>query len=76
GAGTPGRRGDLDAAEGVPTFGTDPDIVQGLIAGGMKAMSVAVEGAEDSKELGKTDLLKLHLSADDTVVGIAASGRT
>lgn len=51
-------------------------MVQSLIAGGMKAMTVAVEGAEDSKELGKTDLLQRHLSADDTVVGIAASGRT
>lgn len=76
GAGTSGRLGVLDAAECVPTFGTDPEMVQGLIAGGMKAMTVAVEGAEDSKELGKTDLLQRHLSADDTVVGIAASGRT
>ena len=76
GAGTSGRLGVLDAAECVPTFGTDPEMVQGLIAGGMKALTVAVEGAEDSKELGKTDLLQRHLSADDTVVGIAASGRT
>ena len=76
GAGTSGRLGVLDAAECVPTFGTDPEMVHGLIAGGMKAMTVAVEGAEDSKELGKTDLLQRHLSADDTVVGIAASGRT
>ncbi|MFK5282596.1 N-acetylmuramic acid 6-phosphate etherase, partial [Lacticaseibacillus paracasei] len=71
-----GRLGVLDAAECVPTFGTDPEMVQGLIAGGMKAMTVAVEGAEDSKELGKTDLLQRHLTADDIVVGIAASGRT
>lgn len=51
-------------------------MVQGLIAGGQKAMTVAVEGAEDSKELGRQDLVDLKLSANDIVVGIAASGRT
>ncbi|AEV95885.1 N-acetylmuramic acid 6-phosphate etherase [Pediococcus claussenii] len=76
GAGTSGRLGVLDAAECVPTFGTDPEMVQGLIAGGMQAMTVAVEGAEDSKSLGVDDLKKQHLSSEDTVVGIAASGRT
>ena len=53
GAGTSGRLGVLDAAECVPTFGTDPKMVQGLIAGGQQAMTLAVEGAEDSKELEK-----------------------
>lgn len=76
GAGTSGRLGVLDAAECVPTFGTDPEMVQGLIAGGMDAMTVAVEGAEDSVELGKQDLIDRHLTDNDVVVGIAASGRT
>lgn len=76
GAGTSGRLGVLDAAECVPTFGTDPEMVQGIIAGGEQAMTVAVEGAEDSKSLGKQDLIDLQLTAADTVVGIAASGRT
>ncbi|MFC6295909.1 N-acetylmuramic acid 6-phosphate etherase [Lactiplantibacillus daoliensis] len=76
GAGTSGRLGVLDAAECVPTFGTDPEMVQGLIAGGMSAMTVAVEGAEDSAKLGQQDLLHAKLTANDTVVGIAASGRT
>lgn len=76
GAGTSGRLGVLDAAECVPTFGTEPEMVQGLIAGGMQAMTVAVEGAEDSQILGREDLAAIHLTANDTVVGIAASGRT
>lgn len=76
GAGTSGRLGVLDAAECVPTFGTDPEMVQGLIAGGMSAMTVAVEGAEDSEKLGRQDLMAAKLTANDTVVGIAASGRT
>lgn len=76
GAGTSGRLGVLDAAECVPTFGTDPEMVQGLIAGGMPAMTVAVEGAEDNAELGAQDLRDHQLTANDTVVGIAASGRT
>lgn len=76
GAGTSGRLGVLDAAECVPTFGTSPEMVQGLIAGGMSAMTIAVEGAEDSLELGKQDLIDLKLTPHDTVVGIAASGRT
>lgn len=76
GAGTSGRLGVLDAAECVPTFGTDPEMVQGLIAGDEKAMTVAVEGAEDSLTLGPADLKKRHLTDKDTVVGIAASGRT
>lgn len=76
GAGTSGRLGVLDAAECVPTFGTEPEMVQGLIAGGGAAMTVAVEGAEDSVTLGAEDLQKANLTANDTVVGIAASGRT
>lgn len=76
GAGTSGRLGVLDAAECVPTFGVSPDLVVGLIAGGERAMTKAVEGAEDSQELGREDLENLKLTAADTVVGIAASGRT
>ncbi len=76
GAGTSGRLGVLDAAECVPTFSVDPSMVQGLIAGGMKAMTVAVEGAEDSKTLGAEDLKAIQLNDTDVVVGIAASGRT
>lgn len=76
GAGTSGRLGVLDAAECVPTFGTEPEMVEGLIAGGMKAMTVAVEGAEDSAAFGKEDLQQIGLTNKDIVVGIAASGRT
>lgn len=76
GAGTSGRLGVLDAAECVPTFGVSPDLVVGLIAGGDKALVEAVEGAEDSLTLAEEDFKKLNLNANDTVVGIAASGRT
>lgn len=76
GAGTSGRLGVLDAAECVPTFGVSPDMVIGLIAGGEEAMTVAVEGAEDSVELGRQDLIDLKLTENDMVIGIAASGRT
>ncbi|GGX31728.1 N-acetylmuramic acid 6-phosphate etherase [Streptomyces chryseus] len=76
GAGTAGRLGVLDASECPPTFNTDPAEVVGLIAGGPSAMIKAVEGAEDSKELAAADLDALGLTADDTVVGISASGRT
>ncbi len=76
GAGTSGRLGVLDAAECVPTFGVAPEMVIGLIAGGEAAMTVAVEGAEDSLELGREDLINLHLTKNDMVIGIAASGRT
>lgn len=76
GAGTSGRLGVLDAAECVPTFGTEPEMVQGLIAGGGKAMTLAVEGAEDNVELGASDLKDRDLTENDVVVGIAASGRT
>ena len=76
GAGTSGRLGILDASECPPTFGVPYDKVIGVIAGGEGAMFKAVEGAEDSQELGITDLLALNLTADDMVVGLAASGRT
>ncbi|MEI4802969.1 N-acetylmuramic acid 6-phosphate etherase [Bacillus sp. FJAT-51639] len=76
GAGTSGRIGLLDAVECPPTFGTDSEEVIGLIAGGEKAFIKAVEGAEDSKELGIQDLKNINLTNKDIVVGIAASGRT
>lgn len=76
GAGTSGRLGILDAVECVPTFGTSPEMVIGLIAGGETAIKDAVEGAEDSTELGKEDLIKLDLTDNDIVIGISASGRT
>ncbi|MCX4915462.1 MULTISPECIES: N-acetylmuramic acid 6-phosphate etherase [unclassified Streptomyces] len=76
GAGTAGRLGVLDASECPPTFNTDPTRVVGLIAGGPTALSTSIEGAEDSKELAAADLDALALTADDTVVGVSASGRT
>ncbi|MFD4142926.1 N-acetylmuramic acid 6-phosphate etherase [Streptomyces sp. NPDC058572] len=76
GAGTAGRLGVLDASECPPTFNTDPSEVVGLIAGGPTAMVKASEGAEDSKVLAAADLDELRLTADDTVLGISASGRT
>ncbi|WP_182104094.1 N-acetylmuramic acid 6-phosphate etherase [Niallia taxi] len=76
GAGTSGRLGVLDAVECPPTFSTDPDLVQGIMAGGEKAFIKAVEGAEDNQELGARDLQDICLTANDTVIGIAASGRT
>lgn len=76
GAGTSGRLGIIDAAECPPTFGTDPELVQGVIAGGRGAVFQSVEGAEDSREQGKQDLKERGLTAQDVVVAIAASGRT
>lgn len=76
GAGTSGRLGVLDAAECPPTFGVSPDMVVGLIAGGEKAFIKAIEGAEDSVELGEKDLRYHNLTSNDVVIGIAASGRT
>lgn len=76
GAGTSGRLGLLDAVECPPTFGTSPDLVIGLIAGGSQAFIKAVEGAEDSNTLGVEDLKALNLKSADIVIGIAASGRT
>ncbi|MET4002839.1 MULTISPECIES: N-acetylmuramic acid 6-phosphate etherase [Arthrobacter] len=76
GAGTPGRMGILDASECPPTFGTDPSLVVGVIAGGSAAVNQAVENAEDSEEGGAADMAALKLTANDSVVGMAASGRT
>ncbi|MEU1087273.1 N-acetylmuramic acid 6-phosphate etherase [Streptomyces sp. NPDC005892] len=76
GAGTAGRLGVLDASECPPTFNTAPSQVVGVIAGGPSAMVTAVEGAEDSRELAAADLDGLGLTAEDTVIGISASGRT
>ena len=76
GAGTSGRLGVLDAVECPPTFGVKPEVVVGLIAGGEKAFVKAVEGAEDSRELGRGDLVNINLEKRDIVIGIAASGRT
>lgn len=76
GAGTSGRLGVLDAAECPPTFGVAPGMVVGLIAGGEKAFIKAVEGAEDDRALGQSDLEAHNLTAKDVVIGIAASGRT
>lgn len=76
GCGTSGRLGILDAVECPPTFGTDPELVQALIAGGVMAFVKAVEGAEDNQELGAEDLKAIGFSEKDILVGIAASGRT
>ncbi|NGP76644.1 N-acetylmuramic acid 6-phosphate etherase [Balneolaceae bacterium YR4-1] len=76
GAGTSGRLGVLDAAECPPTFGTDPDKIIGLIAGGKEAMFVAQEGAEDFEENGRKAMDEISLSSKDIVCGLAASGRT
>ena len=76
GAGTSGRLGVLDAVECVPTFSIDPSQVQGLLAGGIGAMTRSVEGAEDRFELGEREVRALGVSEQDVVVGIAASGMT
>ncbi len=76
GAGTSGRLGVLDAAECPPTFGTPAERVQALIAGGRDALLRAVEGAEDSPEQGRADLVGHGFRRGDALVGIAASGRT
>jgi N-acetylmuramic acid 6-phosphate etherase len=76
GAGTSGRIAALDAAECPPTFGTDPKTVQFVIAGGVKALGSAVEGNEDSRRLGESEIAKKKPGKNDVVVGIAASGRT
>jgi N-acetylmuramic acid 6-phosphate etherase len=76
GAGTAGRMGVLDASEIPPTFGTDPSLVVGVIAGGEAALRSAVEDAEDDADGGVADLDAIGLTAADAVVGISASGRT
>ena len=76
GAGSSGRIAVVDASECPPTFGTSPSLVRALIAGGKKALTKPVEGAEDSRPNAVRDLKHLKLTAADTVVGIAASGST
>ncbi|MEC0763196.1 N-acetylmuramic acid 6-phosphate etherase [Bacillus haynesii] len=76
GAGTSGRLGVLDAAECPPTFSISPESVIGIMAGGEQALFKAVEGAEDHEAFGRRDLEAVNLSNNDTVIGIAASGRT
>lgn len=76
GAGTSGRLGILDASECPPTYGVSQELIQGMIAGGTEAIFKAKEGAEDSKELGKNDLMARNLNKNDMVIGLAASGRT
>lgn len=76
GAGTSGRLGILDAVECPPTYSTDPEMVQALMAGGYGAIFKAVEGAEDSKNLGVEDMRNIAFCKKDVLVGIAASGRT
>ncbi len=76
GAGTSGRLGVVDAAECPPTFGTNPEMIIGLIAGGRQAVFNSQEGAEDNTQQAKSDLEKLGLTSSDVVCGIAASSRT
>jgi N-acetylmuramic acid 6-phosphate etherase len=76
GAGTSGRLGVLDASECPPTFQIDPDMVQGIMAGGQRALWAAVEGAEDDAEAGARAIQFRGVTRRDSVVGIAASGRT
>jgi N-acetylmuramic acid 6-phosphate etherase len=76
GAGTSGRLAVLDAAECPPTFGTSPQMVQAIIAGGTRALRHATEGAEDSATRGARDLAQARVSRRDVVVGISASGTT
>ena len=76
GAGSSGRMAVLDAAECAPTFGTSPNLVQALIAGGRRAVTGAVEGAEDSVRSAERELRERKLTRNDVVVGISASGTT
>jgi N-acetylmuramic acid 6-phosphate etherase len=74
GAGTSGRLAMLDAVECVPTFGTEPDLVRAIVAGGEAALTRAVEGAEDDADAGAAALAELDVSTGDIVVGVSASG--
>ena len=76
GAGTSGRLGILDAVECPPTFGVEPHLVVGLIAGGQDAIFRAIEGSEDSEPAAERDVSQLKLGPSDSLVGLAASGRT
>jgi len=76
GAGTSGRLGVLDASECPPTFGVDSERVQGIIAGGERALRFSIEGAEDDRAAGSAEIRSRQIDGDDVLVGIAASGRT
>ena len=76
GAGTSGRLGVLDASEMPPTFGIPPEMVQGVIAGGLDALVRAIEGAEDHPELGAVEIDRREVGENDVVIGIATSGTT
>jgi N-acetylmuramic acid 6-phosphate etherase len=76
GSGTSGRIGALDASECPPTFGTDPAMIQYVMAGGERALANATEASEDSLELGTSDMAARKPGKKDVVVGLAASGRT
>lgn len=76
GAGTSGRLGVLDASESLPTFNIPPDLVIGVIAGGELALTNSVEDAEDDTEAGEQDIAALDVGANDSIIGIAASGQT
>ncbi|OZM75920.1 N-acetylmuramic acid 6-phosphate etherase [Pseudonocardia sp. MH-G8] len=76
GAGTPGRIGVLDASECPPTFGTPPELVRGVIAGGRDAVFAAQEGVEDDEDAGRAAITGEDIGPLDSVVGLAASGRT
>lgn len=76
GAGTAGRMGIVDASEMPPTFGTDPSLVVGLIAGSSAAFTDALENVEDDEAAGAADIAALEVGPLDTVIGISASGRT
>ena len=76
GAGTSGRLGVLDASECPPTFSSPPELVQGFIAGGDRALRRSVEAAEDQPESGAADVAAAGVTSEDVVVGIAASGTT
>jgi N-acetylmuramic acid 6-phosphate etherase len=75
GAGTSGRLGVLDASECPPTYGVDPEMVQGIIAGGREALTCSIENAEDRAEDGAGDLANASFGRDDALVGITASGQ-
>lgn len=76
GAGTSGRLGVLDAAECPPTFLSDPEMVQGIIAGGPQALTRSIEGAEDRPEDGAAAIAERHVGPNDVVFGIATGGTT
>ena len=76
GAGTSGRLGVMDASECPPTFGVSPEMVQGIIAGGVTALTDEVEGAEDDVSAGETSMKNVKINNQDVVLGISASGTT